>query len=283
MPLRGGTCRVNSQQPTRAHFAGSSAPLVHPRTWVSAERSPVQAGVRRSCPLELPPPRRGASRIFLLLLSLVAAACGSGEPHPQPEGSASPPAGAASERSSSVVAVAPARAPGGDTLGTDPAASNASAGETSTVAPNELRGGSMANPAPPPAPDASGCNPDAAGDAFEQSCLVCAGSDACASCLCSACTDEVQRCLQTAGCMEILACGRASGCSGMACYCGGADAVSCLNGNGEGACRSVIESAPGGRAPSLREPSAGPAAERAGAVAQCMQRDEACQSACGAP
>jgi len=281
MPLRGGTRRVNSQQLTRAHLAGSSAPLVHPRTWVSAERSPVQAGVRRSCPLELPPPRRGASRI-LLLLSLVAAACGSGEPHPQPEGSASPPAGAASERSSSVVAVAPARAPGGDTLGTEPAASNASAGETSTVAPNELRG-SMPNPAPPAAPDASGCNPDAAGDAFEQSCLVCAGSDACASCLCSACTDEVQRCLQTAGCMEILACGRASGCSGMACYCGGADAVSCLNGNGEGACRSVIESAPGGRAPSLREPSAGPAADRAGAVAQCMQRDEACQSACGAP
>ena len=203
MPLRGGTRRVNSQQLTRAHLAGSSAPLVHPRTWVSAERSPVQAGVRRSCPLELPPPRRGASRI-LLLLSLVAAACGSGEPHPQPEGSASPPAGAAPESSSAVAAVAPARAPQADTLGADTAASTAGAGETASVAANELSGSKL-NPAPAAMPDASACNPDAAGDSFEQSCLACAGADACASCLCSSCTDEVQRCVQTAGCMDILA------------------------------------------------------------------------------
>ncbi|HEU4581834.1 MAG TPA: hypothetical protein VFS67_26450 [Polyangiaceae bacterium] len=108
----------------------------------------------------------------------------------------------------------------------------------------------------------------------------CAGADACASCLCSACTDEVERCAQTPGCLEILACARSSGCGGMDCYCGSADALSCLNGKADGACRAAIETAPGGRAPTVREPSAGPAADGASALAQCLQREDACRSAC---
>jgi hypothetical protein len=69
----------------------------------------------------------------------------------------------------------------------------------------------------------------------------------------------------------------------MDCYCGSADALSCLNGKGDGACRAAIETAPGGRAPSVREPSAGPAADGASALAQCLQREDACRSACAAP
>jgi hypothetical protein len=269
---------MSTKQLARAHSGRSSALAVGSRTGVSAERSRAQARARRGYLLERAPRQLGAG--MSLLLSLVAA-CGSGDPHAEPAGSASPPAGAASE-TPAPVAVGASRAPAASTVAMDTAPSNAAAGGTANGTPNELPDPKL-NPAPAAVTDPSSCNPDTAADSFEQSCVACAGSDACASCLCSACTDEVQRCVQTSGCMEILACGRASGCSGMACYCGGADAVSCLNGNADGDCRGVIEGAPGGRAPSIREPSAGPAADRASAVAQCMQRDEACRGACGAP
>jgi hypothetical protein len=85
-----------------------------------------------------------------------------------------------------------------------------------------------------------------------------------ASQLQAACGTTFDTCTNTMGCGEILACAARNGCAGNACYC--VDA-SCQT---AGPCRSVIETAPGARAPDAENPSLGPAADAAAAVAECL-------------
>ena len=225
-------------------------------------------------------PRSLASVVLLAL----AAACGAAEDSPtQPAASA--PGGTATAPSSAAPSSAAPSTPPAPRA--DPAATMV-APVAETLAPSQLSAAGANEPSTlAPAGSGSavpdGCNPDAAGSSFEQACGSCAGADACATCLCGACSDELRTCLETPGCAEILACARASGCGGSACYCGSADPIACLNGSADGPCRSVIDGAPGGHVPSLSQPSAGVASDRASDVAQCMQRDGSCRSACAAP
>jgi hypothetical protein len=118
-----------------------------------------------------------------------------------------------------------------------------------------------------------------AGGTFEERCLACA-VDACEQCLCTDCTEELETCNNTAGCPEIAACVKESGCTGLDCYCGTFDALSCAGGQADGPCKSVILAAPGGHMPT---PSAGPASDAAVAISACIQPQQPCEAACAAP
>jgi hypothetical protein len=80
----------------------------------------------------------------------------------------------------------------------------------------------------------------------------------------AACGGAFDTCSTTPGCNEILACAARNACTGSACYC--ADA-SCQT---AGPCRSVIEGAPGARAPDAQNDSLGPAADAAAGVGECL-------------
>jgi hypothetical protein len=105
---------------------------------------------------------------------------------------------------------------------------------------------------------------------FEARCQACA-EDACARCLCDECPTETEACQRTAGCAEIAACVVETACAGAACFCGDADALRCLSGESNGPCKDVILNAPGGRTPSLDNPSAGPASDAAVALSSCTE------------
>jgi hypothetical protein len=81
----------------------------------------------------------------------------------------------------------------------------------------------------------------------------------------SACGTTFDSCGATPGCNEILTCAARNACSGADCYCLGADCSM------PGPCRTVIETAPGARAPDASNPSLGPASDAARAVGQCLQ------------
>jgi hypothetical protein len=117
---------------------------------------------------------------------------------------------------------------------------------------------------------------------FEARCLACA-TTSCEQCLCSECTEELETCSTTPGCPEIAACVKDSGCTGVDCYCGTFDAVSCAAGQADGPCKSSIVDAPGGKVPTLLDPSAGPASDAAIAIAQCSQPGQPCATPCGSP
>jgi hypothetical protein len=114
------------------------------------------------------------------------------------------------------------------------------------------------------------------GGTFETRCLACA-TDACEQCLCTDCTEELETCSMTGGCPEIAACVKESGCTGLDCYCGTFDALSCAAGQANGPCKSVILDAPGGHLPN---PSAGPASDAAIAISACAQTDGPCATPC---
>jgi hypothetical protein len=115
---------------------------------------------------------------------------------------------------------------------------------------------------------------------FEARCQACA-EDACARCLCDECPTEAEACQRTAGCAEIAACVVETACAGAACFCGDADALRCLSGEANGPCKDVILNAPGGRAPSLDNPSAGPASDAAVALSSCTEPPAGvCSSEC---
>lgn len=82
----------------------------------------------------------------------------------------------------------------------------------------------------------------------------------------AACGATFERCEATPGCNEILTCAARNACSGADCYCQGEGCAM------PGPCRSVIESAPGARAPdpSSSNPSLGPASDAARAVGNCL-------------
>jgi hypothetical protein len=137
-------------------------------------------------------------------------------------------------------------------------------------------GGALGAGAPGAGGGACGAGSDAT---FEQSCVACAAS-ACEKCLCTECTDELQHCAKTSGCPEITACIRAAQCTGVDCYCGTFDAVSCAAGQSNGPCKAAILAAPGSRVPTVLNPSAGPASDAAAAISGCMQPGQGCAAAC---
>lgn len=108
------------------------------------------------------------------------------------------------------------------------------------------------------------------------------GADACGACVCEQCATELAACAGVEGCVEILACVRASGCSGRDCYCGSASLADCLAGDAQGPCRDVVLRAPGASAPTLQDPSAGPASDASLQVADCAQARGTCRDFCGA-
>jgi hypothetical protein len=116
---------------------------------------------------------------------------------------------------------------------------------------------------------------------FAQSCAECAGGDACGVCLCGTCADEIEVCAQTPGCPEIVACARSSGCTGVDCFCGTVDLLTCATtSQANGPCTTVTRNAPGYRQPTLLSPSAGPASDAAQVLAECSSRSTACTAAC---
>lgn len=105
-------------------------------------------------------------------------------------------------------------------------------------------------------------------------------SDACGVCVCSECGAELDTCANTPGCPEILACVRENGCSGTDCFCGDAALTRCFNGGGDGPCKDVVLAAPGGREPTLSDPSGGPASDAALEVGECADDDDRCADVC---
>lgn len=128
--------------------------------------------------------------------------------------------------------------------------------------------------------DGAQCRENVAQDEWQANCIVCAGGDACAQCACSKCTDALRNCETTPGCGEIAACVRMNGCTGAACYCGTANLLDCANGTANGPCKEVILAAPGGKPPTVADPSAGPASDALVAVNNCMQDPNTCKPSC---
>ena len=148
-----------------------------------------------------------------------------------------------------------------------------SSGGASEPAPGPAAGGSPAHAGESAAHHASGGS--AAGSAgstsdFEQRCHA-GATDECAHCVCRECAAEAEACELRDGCSAIAACVLETGCTGTACFCGTADTLRCLSGAANGPCKEVISSAPGGRSPTLDNPSAGPAADAAVALGACTE------------
>jgi hypothetical protein len=136
-------------------------------------------------------------------------------------------------------------------------------------------------PTPIAPPAGGGGNPSTGAAAVRDVCSALGAEDACGSCVCSACTSPLEDCADTPGCAEILACVRESGCSGNECYCGDAGLTECvLGGGGNGPCKAAVLAAPGGREPSLADPSGGPATDAALGVADCADDNDACGDVC---
>lgn len=127
---------------------------------------------------------------------------------------------------------------------------------------------------------AAQCRNDVSDAEWEANCVVCAAEDACGGCLCENCATELQACDRTPGCDEIAACVQAAGCQGIDCYCGTDNPALCAAGGGNGPCKDVILGAPGGKAPTLTQPSAGPASDAVTNVATCMQNQSTCGALC---
>lgn len=151
------------------------------------------------------------------------------------------------------------------------AAGASAAAPSRTGAPPEDRGDGLAA--------APGSRPITEAEPTPASCAA-ADADACAACVCERCEAELRACAETAGCAEILVCVRESGCSGAACFCGDVDPLACLSGNAAGPCRDVILAAPGSRAPTALDPSAGPASDAVLGVGECAEDADACGDSC---
>jgi hypothetical protein len=124
------------------------------------------------------------------------------------------------------------------------------------------------------------CREDVPDAEWDANCLSCAAGDACASCACQSCAAEIHTCEDTPGCLEIAACVKLASCVGVECYCGTDTAATCANGGGNGPCKAAVLNAPGGKAPTLLQPSGGPASDAVTALATCMQDMSKCGSLC---
>ena len=118
------------------------------------------------------------------------------------------------------------------------------------------------------------------GSATIDACSALGSGDACGTCVCTECRSELDACLGVPGCAEILACVRECGCSGRECYCGDASLTECVRGEANGPCQEVVLAAPGGKAPSITDPSGGPASDAALNVSDCADEDDTCQDVC---
>jgi hypothetical protein len=116
--------------------------------------------------------------------------------------------------------------------------------------------------------------------AVDEVCSMFGTSDACAGCVCAECSSELVDCAETPGCAEILACVRESGCTGTDCYCGDAVLIICIGGAGNGPCKDVVLAAPGGRQPTVADPSGGPASDAALRIADCAEEEGRCADVC---
>ena len=118
------------------------------------------------------------------------------------------------------------------------------------------------------------------GVAAVDACSALGEGDACGTCVCTECRSELDTCLGVPGCAEILACVRESGCSGRECYCGDASLTECVRGEANGPCQEAVLAAPGGKAPSITDPSGGPASDAALNVSDCADQDDTCEDVC---
>jgi hypothetical protein len=149
---------------------------------------------------------------------------------------------------------------------------------TEPTPPTEGQG---STPIAPPVSGGGGTPAATGAAAVVDVCNALGANDACGNCVCSACTTELERCADTPGCAEILACVRESACAGNECYCGDARLTECvLGGGGNGPCRAAVLAAPGGKEPSLADPSGGPASDAALGVADCADDGDACGDVC---
>jgi hypothetical protein len=233
---------------------------------------PANGGARRPAPrTEMHPSNVSRHRFRPTLPLLVAlagsasaAACGS----PADSGSSEPPTAPDPRAAAS------------------PTPSNAGSGGTgamSNPAPVSRAGAQSEAVTPTPIDPASGESTIPAsidGSAVSDACAALSGSDACASCVCGECSSELAACADTPGCAEILACVRENDCSGSDCYCGDTRLTECVRGEGNGPCKDVVLAAPGGREPTLANPSGGPASDAALDVADCADGDNRCSDVC---
>jgi hypothetical protein len=186
--------------------------------------------------------------------------------------------------------------------GDDPSGGGASSGQPGTTAGTATGGTSQAGAGANAGSDAAGataaplagssgssaagiggggsCRESVPEAEWDANCLACAAGDACSSCACQSCAAEIHGCEDTPGCFEIAACVKLAGCVGVDCYCGTDTPAACANGGGNGPCKEAILSAPGGKAPTLAQPSGGPASDAVAALATCMQGPSTCGSVC---
>jgi hypothetical protein len=208
-------------------------------------------------------PRPSAPALFVLLTFAAAIGCGGSEVGggDSPEPSATGGAG-----SSPAQPIAPAPSQG---------AASSTGGQTPADPPSSAP--AMPNPAPsegnttPASVDATGVG---------AACAQVDTSDACGACVCRECGAELDTCANTPGCPQILACVRENGCSGTDCFCGDASLPRCFDGEGDGPCKDAVLAAPGGREPSLDDPSGGPASDAALEVGECADDDDGCSDVC---
>jgi hypothetical protein len=179
-----------------------------------------------------------------------ASAGASGQPGAASAGSATGGAGSAGS--------APAGSGGGGVTGLPVAGSSGSSGNVGS----------------------GGCREGVAEAEWAANCVACAAGDACASCACQSCAAEIHTCEDTPGCLEIAACVKLASCVDVECYCGTDTAAACANGGGNGPCKAAVLNAPGGKAPTLLQPSGGPASDAVTALATCMQEMSKCGSLC---
>ncbi|HTV17386.1 MAG TPA: hypothetical protein VMG12_01905 [Polyangiaceae bacterium] len=207
-------------------------------------------------------PRLISSCSALLSLTL-AIACGSSEV----EGNDSEPMPTASNGGSASAPNPTASAGSGGSSGSN-------GGQTSSMNP-PAGAGTQNTPATP-----SEDNPAAVDGDVGAACAALDTSDACGACVCEECSSELDTCANTPGCPEILACVRENDCSGTDCFCGDTLLARCFAGNGNGPCKDVVLAAPGGREPTLNDPSGGPASDAALAVGECADDDDTCSDVC---
>jgi len=117
-------------------------------------------------------------------------------------------------------------------------------------------------------------------DNVSAACAQLGTNDACGACVCEECGSELDACANTPGCPEILACVRENGCSGTDCFCGDASLPRCFAGDSDGPCKAVVLAAPGGKEPTINDPSGGPASDAALAVGECAEDDDRCSDVC---
>jgi hypothetical protein len=180
--------------------------------------------------------------------------------------------------------------------GADPSPSGGSTSTPDTSNPTPSQGSAASNGgqppnAPPPTSNPSSSEPPPASEgntrpasvdaaSIGAACAAVDTSDACGACVCEECREPLDTCANTPGCPEILACVRENGCSGTDCFCGDAALPRCFAGNGNGPCKDVVLAAPGGKEPSLNDPSGGPASDAALDVGDCADDDDTCADVC---